>query len=306
MARTIETIVFGCANFGGFGSNLKALGKGNSEAEAHALLDRAYDLGIRVYDTANTYADGLSETYLGNWLRKRGPSVRNSVRVTTKVGNVFGHEIEERRKLRSLRRADILIECDQSLERLGVDAIDTYFVHMPNPDTPVSETIQAFRELKESGKIRHIGASNLDDKSFAEYTATEAVSVLQNKLNLVERSPLLTECARKGIGFWAYSPLMGGVLSGKYKEGSPFPDGSRGQILGPEYAKLLDPSVYKRVAEARDASKKLGISLPALGYLWLFDQSAVTGVIVGPKRVEHLDALAEALRFGGDISSVIS
>src|SRR5215207_1136313 len=153
----VSRIILGCGNFGGIGSSPAFFGAGETEEEAHALLDAAWEAGITTYDTADAYGGGRSESYLGSWLRAQGPEVRERVVLTTKTFNPMSEGADS-----GLAPARIRRQLASSLERLGVDAVDLYLPHAMDEGTPVEETIGAFEELVAEGTIRAYGGSNVD------------------------------------------------------------------------------------------------------------------------------------------------
>ena len=142
----VSRIILGCGNFGGIGSSPAFFGAGETEAEAHALLDAAWEAGITTYDTADAYGGGRSETYLGNWLRSQGPDVRDRIVLTTKTFNPMTEGADS-----GLAPARVRRQLATSLERLGVDAVDLYLPHAMDDATPVAETVGAFEELVAEG-----------------------------------------------------------------------------------------------------------------------------------------------------------
>jgi aryl-alcohol dehydrogenase-like predicted oxidoreductase len=179
------------------GSAPAFFGAGESEAEAHAILDAAWEAGITTFDTADAYGGGRSETYLGTWLRTRSSAERERVVLTTKTYNPMREGAD-----RGLSRDRIRRQIDGSLARLGVERVDLYLAHEPDPETPLAETIGAFEELVQEGKIRAFGGSNVDAAWLAEALALGRVDCVQNSFSLLERRDeggVLALCAREGI-----------------------------------------------------------------------------------------------------------
>src|SRR5690349_20496415 len=154
--RDVDRIWFGCGNFGGIGSSPKLRNAGDGEEQALQLLDHARGVGLRRFDTANTYGGGASEIILGKWLRAQGASFRQTAQIATKVGNPHGCPPGET----PLSRAQIAYHLDVSLERLGVDQIDLYYIHEFERVTPLEETLEAMSRAVEAGKIDRFGVSN--------------------------------------------------------------------------------------------------------------------------------------------------
>jgi aryl-alcohol dehydrogenase-like predicted oxidoreductase len=152
----VSAFGMGCGNFGGIGSSPEFFGRGESEDQAFNLLDRAVDVGMNFLDTADAYGGGRSETMIGNWLHTRGGSIRDNLLISSKVGNAVGEELGRS----GLSRCHVLRQIDETLGRLGLDHLDMYIVHEPDPATPLEETVGVFDELIRSGKVRHVGISN--------------------------------------------------------------------------------------------------------------------------------------------------
>ncbi len=151
----VSRIILGCGNFGGVGSAPEFFGQGISEDEAFRIMDRAWELGITTFDTADAYGGGRSETYIGKWLETKGGSVRDTIVVETKTFNP--NEVGADRGLSGAR---IRRQIDVSLRRLGLERVDLYLAHEFDPDVPQEETLRAFDELVRAGKVGAVGASN--------------------------------------------------------------------------------------------------------------------------------------------------
>src|SRR5918999_5184594 len=237
----VSRVILGCGNFGGIGSAPAFFGAGETEAEAHAILDAAWEAGITTYDTADAYGGGRSETYLGNWLRGRA-DVRDRVVLTTKTANPM-----ETGGDRGLSRSRIRRQVEASLARLGVERVDLYLAHAPDPDTPLDETIGAFDELVQEGKIRAFGGSNVDAAWIEEALGHGRLECVQNSFSLLEHADergVLEVCAREALAYTPYSPLAGGWLTGKYRRGEEPPSGSRMSLRPEPYLHLQEERVY--------------------------------------------------------------
>src|SRR5205809_1640077 len=154
----ISRLGLGCGNFGGIGSSPAFFGMGETEAQAFDLMDRAFDTGINVFDTANAYGGGRSETYIGRWLKVKGPAVRQQLLVSSKVFNPIGPGPNDR----GLSRRHIVQQVDESLARLQTEWLDLYLIHEPDPETPLEETLAALDEVVRRGKVLYVGASNIE------------------------------------------------------------------------------------------------------------------------------------------------
>jgi aryl-alcohol dehydrogenase-like predicted oxidoreductase len=280
----VARLILGCGNFGGIGSAPAFFGQGESEDEAFALMDAAWELGITAFDTADAYGGGRSESWIGRWMAVRGhrPSL------TTKVfHSVVGDPAD-----RGLSRERILRRVEGSLERLGVDRLDTYMLHAQDPDTPVQETMRAMAELVETGKVGQIGASNVDRAWLEEATAVAPVAAVQNSYSLLDRDAeeeVIPFCAANEIAFTVFGPLEGGWLAGKYRRGEPLPAGSRMTLRPEPYRHLEADAVYDGLERFEDAARERGVDMPTLAFAWLHSDPRVEGVVVGPRRPEHLE-----------------
>jgi aryl-alcohol dehydrogenase-like predicted oxidoreductase len=278
----LNRIVLGCGNFGGIGSAPAFFGQGESEDEAFAIMDFAWERGIRAFDTADAYGGGRSETWIGRWLAERG----RRPALTTKVfHSVVGDPGD-----RGLSRERILRQIDGSLERLGLERVDTYLIHEPDPNTPVAETVAALVEVMDAGKVEAIGASNVDVAWLEE--AGRPISVVQNSYSLLDRESedVIAYCSERGIRFQAFGPLAGGWLTGKYRRGRLPPPGSRMTQRPEGYRQFERDEVYdglERLAKRGD--------LPTLAFAWLLSNPDVAAVVTGPRRPEHLDPVFTAL-----------
>src|SRR3954469_540156 len=228
----IARIWFGCGNFGGIGSSRKLRSAGDSEEQALRLLDHARLVGLRRFDTANTYGGGTSEEWLGKWLRSQGASFVRNAQIATKVGNPHGCPPGET----PLSRTQIAHHLDVSLRRLGVERIDLYYIHEFDRVTPLEETLEAMARAVEAGKIALVGASNasLSDveavRTLAGHSLASRFEYVQNEYNLLapaDGHALIPYCAGHGLRYTAFSPLAGGLLTGKYRLDEAPPPGSR-------------------------------------------------------------------------------
>src|SRR5437016_1376281 len=152
----VSRIILGCGNFGGIGSAPAFFGKGESREEAFAIMDAAWEAGITTFDTADAYGGGRSETWIGDWLKTKGPDVREHVVLSTKTFNPMDEGEDH-----GLAPVRVQRQLESSLRRLGVERVDMYLTHDWDPDVPVAETLDALSELVREGKVGAIGASNV-------------------------------------------------------------------------------------------------------------------------------------------------
>ena len=279
-----SVVGLGCNNFG----------KRMDAAATNAVVQTALEEGINHFDTADLYADGKSEELLGRALGGR----RKDVIIATKFGHpasAFG----KGGKPDHVRRA-----LEGSLRRLGADYVDLYWIHMPDPETPIADTLGALDDLVRQGKVREIGCSNFDATQLRE--AEHAVRpggarfvALQNEYSLLHREPeegVLDECERLGVGLVPYFPLASGLLTGKYRKGQPLPEGTRiNEKSG--YAKLLTERNLDTVEELVRFAESRGHTILDLAFAWLLAHRAVTSVIAGATKPEQVRGNVAAARW---------
>jgi aryl-alcohol dehydrogenase-like predicted oxidoreductase len=296
----VSRVALGCGNFGGIGSSPAFFGQGESEEEAFALMDAAWELGITLFDTADAYGGGRSERWVGRWLARRGPEVRERIVLSTKVF----HSVEGNPADRGLAPDRIRRQIDGSLERMGVERVDLYLSHEPDPDTPIGDTLAALDELVRAGKVGAVGASNVDAAQLDEaLRAGEERGVarfdwVQNAYSLLERDDedgVLDLCASHGLGYTPYSPLAGGWLTGKYRRDEAYPDGSRMTLRPGPYRVLEDERTFAGLDVLTASARERGIDMPTLALAWVLGHPLVTAVVVGPRRPEHLEPARRAL-----------
>ncbi len=228
---SVTRIVLGCGNFGGVGSSPAFFGQGIAREEAPRIMDAAWDLGIRTFDTADAYGGGRSETWIGEWLAAKGPDVRDAITVETKTFNPMTDGAD-----RGLAGHRIRRQVESSLERLGLDRLPLYMAHDFDPGTPLEETLATFDELVREGKVGAVGASNFTAEQLAEAVEISELEGLtrfewvQNSYSLLEHEDAETifpVCHEHGLGYEAFGPLAGGWLAGRYRRDSAYPEGSR-------------------------------------------------------------------------------
>jgi aryl-alcohol dehydrogenase-like predicted oxidoreductase len=291
----LSRIGLGCGNFGGIGSAPELFGQGETEDEAFALMDAAWAAGITFFDTAASYGGGRSESWVGNWRRERNAPVLLSSKV---YWSVTGDPDDL-----GLSRGRILREIEWSLERLGVERLDLYLTHEPDPETPIEETLRALDELVLSGKVRAIGASNLDAKQLEEALETSdrlglaRFGWVQNELSLLQQEAggVLQVCEREGLGFTPFSPLAGGWLTGKYRRGEGYPAGSRMRQRPEPYEQLATEETFRALEAFEGMAAARGVEPAALAIAWVLSDPHVTAVVIGPRRAEHLEPALAAL-----------
>jgi aryl-alcohol dehydrogenase-like predicted oxidoreductase len=289
----VSRIILGCGNFGGIGSSPAFFGAGETEGEAHALMDAAWEAGITTFDSADAYGGGRSESYIGSWLRSKGPEVRERIVLATKTFNPMAEGEDSGLSAERIRR-----QIRGSLTRLGVDGVPLYLAHAMDPDVPVAETIGTFAELVEEGTIQAYGGSNVDAAWLEEALRHGRPAWAQNSYSLLEREDeeeAIKICIRDGLGYTPYSPLAGGWLTGKYRRGEEPPAGSRMTLRPDSYLHFQDDRVFDALEAFEERARARNTSPAALAIAWLLGDPNVTAVIVGPRRAEHLGPALEAL-----------
>ena len=291
-------IVLGCGNFGGVGSAPAFFGQGIPHDEAHRIMDAAWALGIRTFDTADAYGGTRSETWIGELVRAN-PRARDELTVQTKTFN----PVEEGAD-RGLAPARIARQIDTSVARLGVERVDVYFAHSFDADTPQEKTLRAFDELVRAGKIRAAGASNFTAEQLAEAVEISELEglapyeVVQNSFSLLEQEDaesVFPVCREHGLAYEAFGPLAGGWLTGKYRRGEPYEEGSRMTQRPESYRRFEDDRIFDALEALEREALGRGVSMAGLALAWLLGVDDVTAVVVGPTRAEHLDPVREAL-----------
>ena len=292
---TFEGIALGCGNFGGVGSAPAFFGQGIPEDEAMRIMDRAWDAGISWFDTADGYGGGRSETWIGRWIAERG----HRPTLTTKVfHSTVGDPADTGLAPDRIRR-----QLEASLGRLGVERVDLYLAHEPDPGTPLADTVACFERLVEEGLVGAWGLSNYDAAGIREALERGRPALVQNTYSLLDRRDevdVLPLCADEGIPYVPFGPLAGGWLTGKYRRDAAFPEGSRmTQRPGP-YERFVDERVFDALEALEAEAAARGVDQATLAFAWVL--ARVDGAVCGPTRAEHLDPVlaARGLQLGQD------
>src|SRR5205809_2222014 len=274
----VSLVGIGCNNFGWR----------TDAAGTAAVVDAALDAGINFFDTADCYGAGQSEEFLGSVLKSR----RERAIIATKFG-IKMREGKEGARPEYVRQA-----LDASLQRLQTDTIDLYQIHRPDPNTPIADTMQALNDAVKAGKVREIGCSNFSAEQMRAARATAGprhFASVQNDYSLLERAAdaeVLPECARTGVAFLPYFPLANGLLTGKYRKGKTFPEGSRGKdAFGPE---VFTAENIERVEALIAFAESRGHALLELAFSWLAARPEVSSVIAGAKTAAQVRANSRA------------
>jgi aryl-alcohol dehydrogenase-like predicted oxidoreductase len=292
----VTRVALGCGNFGGVGSAPALFGQGESREEAFAVMDAAWELGIRLFDTAASYGGGRSEQWIGDWAAAHG---RDPVVATKVFHSVTGDPDDKGLAPDRIRR-----ELDASLQRLGAERVELYLIHAPDPETPLELTLAALDELVRDGTVGVIGASNVDAAyleralALSDEEGLARFQWVQNSYSLLDQEAareLLPLCEREGLGFTPFGPLAGGWLTGKYRRAEPPPAGSRMTLRPEPYEQFVDDRVFDALDALADAARRRGVDTATLALAWLLADDRVTSVIVGPRRSEHLEPAIAAL-----------
>jgi len=274
------------------------LGELTDEEEGIRVVRHALDSGIVLFDTANAYVGGLSESILGRALAGR----RDEAVVSTKFGGRVGAGPDDC----GGGRRHVLEQVEHSLRRLRTDRIDLYQIHHPDPATPIEETLEALDLLVRSGKVRHVGCSNFHPAQLAEaLDASERRGLVrfateQVPYHLLDRRierELLALALRRDVVLLPYSPLAQGMLAGRYAaDASPPPD-SRFARLEDWRARFrgIPRDAFDRVQAIRGIATRAGIPLAQLAVAWALRDPAIPAVLVGARTPAHLDALLPAI-----------
>lgn len=266
---------------------------GAVEAErARSCIDRAFDLGINFFDTANVYGHGAAESFLGDALAGRD---RSSYVLATKA--YFPMSPTDK----GLSAAQVAKQSEASLRRLRTDHVDLYQCHRYDRDTPLEETMAALTALVDQGKARYIGFSEWTPDQIRAAAAIPGVARFvssQPEYSILHRKPepeVFPLCASAGIGQIVWSPLAQGALTGKYRPGQPPPAGSR--AAGRDAAMLgrwQSDEVLQAVERLRPLADRAGLTMAQLALAWVLRRPEVTSAIVGASRPEQLDDNAAA------------
>jgi len=263
-------------------------------AESGRIIDRALDAGINFLDTANVYSIGRSEEATGEALKRNGK--RREVVLATKVHARMGEGVND---LGNSRR-HIIGQCEASLRRLQTDYIDLYQIHRPQPDTPIDETLRALDDLIRAGKVRYIGSS-----TYAAWQLVESLWVAkelglnrfvceQPPYSLLDRRverELLPMARTYGFAIIPWSPLAGGLLTGKYRRGEEPPSDSRyaGYQDNPLQRRRMTERIFDVVEGLQPLAEEKGLTLSQFALAWCLQQPGVTSPIIGPRTIEHLE-----------------
>ncbi len=280
----VSSLCLGCMMFGA-----KA-----DAAESQRIIDRSLEVGINFLDTANVYARGRSEEVTGEALKHNGK--RHEVVLATKVHGTMGEGVNDFGN----SRRHIIEQCEASLRRLQTDYIDLYQIHRPQPDIPIDETLRALDDLIRAGKVRYVGSS-----TYAAWQLVESLWVAkelglhrfvceQPPYNLLDRRierELLPMAQTYGFAIIPWSPLAGGLLTGKYQRGQDPPKDSRFADYenNPLQRRRMTERIFDVIEGLQPLAEEKGVTLSQLALAWCLQQPGVTSPIVGPRTLGQFE-----------------
>ena len=284
-AAKVSPLCLGCMMFGGK----------TNPTDSYAIIDRAIDAGINFFDTANVYSRGRSEEVTGEALKRNGK--RQSIVLATKV---HGQMDENDPNMSGTSRRHIIEQCEASLRRLQTDYIDLYQIHRPRSDTPIDEVLRALDDLVRAGKVRYLGTS-----TFAAWQLVESLWVSkeygfnrfvceQPPYHILDRRierELIPMAQTYGFGLIPWSPLAGGLLTGKYTRSNPSPEGSRyANVSGnPAWQRRKTEEIYDVVDALQPRADAKGCTLAQFVLAWCMQQPGISSPIIGPRTMEQLE-----------------
>ncbi len=262
------------------------------QAGSTALVKQAFDAGVNFFDTSNNYSDGQSEEFLGQALRDLGLA-RNKVVVATKGMGPMGEGPNDS----GYGRYHLLHQIDASLDRLGLDHVDLYQIHGWDPIAPIEEGLRALEDIIRSGRARYIGVSNwaawqitkalgiADKNGWDKFISNQAFYAVSGRELEREIVPMMRS---EGLGLLVWSPLIGGLLSGKYDFGDDGEVSGNGRRAKLDFPRADKPMAAAAVEAMRPMAEERGVSVAAIALAWLLHQPVLGSVIVGAKREDQL------------------
>ena len=283
----LGAMTFGGGEPGGFWGAIGSL----AQTDADEIVRRSLNAGINFIDTANVYHAGRSEELVGQSLKTLGVK-RSDVVIATKFYGEMGPGPNDR----GASRGHIMDQAEASLKRLQTDHIDLYQIHANDPVTPIEETLRALDDLVRQGKVRYIGASNWaawrvakalgisERRDYARFETMQSYYSIAGRDLERELVPMMRE---EKLGLMVWSPLAGGLLSGKYGPAAPDPEGARRSAF--DFPPVNKDRAWACVAAMRKIAEAKGTTVARVALAWLLHQPVVTSVIIGAKRVEQLE-----------------
>ena len=279
----VSPLCLGTMNFGG----------STSEEDSFVIMQKAVDMGINFFDTANVYNKGESERIIGKFLKEN--NLREQVFLATKVNGRMGELPNDA----GASRYHILKACEDSLKRLRTDHIDLYQLHRPPSTHPQDETLRAFDDLIHAGKVRYIGCSThpagmvMEALSLSEHYGLNRYISEQPPYNLLDRrieNVLIPLCQKYDLAIIPWSPLAMGILAGRYPRTDNYPENSRAHLWD---SSMVKARVTQRGIDVGKTVQKMaeerGMTASQLSLLWIKDQPGITAPIIGPRTLAHLE-----------------
>ena len=295
----VSELCLGTMTFGGSGGIWKAIG-GMDQAASTAMVKQAFDAGVNFIDTANVYALGESETLTGNAIKSLGLA-RDEIVVATKA---FGSMDDKAINGRGQSRYHLMHQVDASLKRLQLDHIDLYQLHGYDPITPLEEVLSTLNDLVRSGKVRTIGLCNMaawqvmkglaisDKRGWARFESVQAYYTIAGRDLERDMVPLLAD---QQVGLMVWSPLAGGLLSGKFSPDGTGPEGARRATF--DFPVVDKPRAFRCVDAMRPIAENHGVSVAQVALAWLLGRPQVSTVIMGAKTPAQLADNLGATKF---------
>ena len=286
----VSVLCLGCMMFGGR----------TTPDDSYAIIDRAIDADINFLDTANVYSRGRSEEVTGEALKRNGK--RQQIILATKVHGQMADDVPN---MEGNGRRHIIEQCDASLRRLQTDYIDLYQIHRPQSDIPIDETLRALDDLIHAGKVRYIGTS-----TYAAWQVVESLWVSkelglnrficeQPPYNILDRRierELIPALRTYGFGIIPWSPLAGGLLTGKYRRDQPLPPNTRyGDIPVEQHQSAIGSQTMDAIEALMPLAQAKGVSLLQFSLAWCMHQPGITSPIIGPRNMEQFEDNLKAL-----------
>ena len=291
----VSELCLGTMTFGGKGY-WTAIGT-LQQQPVDELVKRSIEAGINFIDTANVYSEGVSEQLTGQAIKNLGVK-RDDLVIATKVRGKMGEGPNQT----GLTRKHIIEQAEESLKRLQTDYIDLYQIHGYDPITPFEETLGALNDLVRSGKVRYIGCSNLaawqimkalgisEQKGLAKFISLQAYYTIAGRDLERELVPLLTD---QKVGLMVWSPLAGGLLSGKFTRENQSPEGSRRATF--DFPPINKDRAFNIIDVMQPIAQEKGVTVAQIALAWLLHQPVVTSIIIGAKKMEQLEDNLKAI-----------